>query len=82
MKTLTIAKNKLSLLLMFAALAVVAAMPTLMTSLDLSTLMDTDKIFEYANLLLIALGPVVLIGIGFALAKYIITFVQRVFNSL
>lgn len=79
---ITFAKNKLNVVVMAAMLLIVAAVPMVMTSLDLSTLMDTNKIFEYANLLLVALGPVVLIGIGFALAKYIITFVQRVFNSL
>lgn len=54
----------------------------LQASLALSTLINTDQMFYYANMLLLALGPVVLISIGFSLAKYIISFVQRIFSSL
>ena len=51
-------------------------------TLNISGLLDVDSIFAYANILLAALIPVVLISLGFALARFVIAFVQRVFNSL
>lgn len=51
-------------------------------SLNISGLLDIDEIFIYANILLAALIPVVLISLGFALARFVISFVQRVFNGL
>jgi len=68
-------------LLLVIALAVFALNFTYET-LNISGLLDTDQIFAYANILLAALIPVVLIGLGFALARFVISFVQRVFNSL
>lgn len=64
------------------ALVVLAVQAVTFETLNLSTLINTDSIFQYANILLVALGPVVLIGLGFALAKFIIGFVQRAFSSL
>lgn len=51
-------------------------------TLDIGSLLNTDSIFQYANILLAALVPVVLISLGFALAKYVIAFVMRIFNGL
>jgi len=51
-------------------------------TLDISSLLNTDNIFFYANILLTALIPVVLISLGFALARYVVAFVQRVFSNL
>lgn len=67
-------------LAVFMVLAFVQAVA--METLDLSTLINTDALFQYANILIQALGPVVLIGLGFALARYIIGFVQRIFAGL
>jgi hypothetical protein len=69
---------------MFLALVMVAMLgPMVMNvTLDLGSLINTDSMFSYANILLVALGPVVLIGLGFALGKYIINFVQRIFSSI
>ena len=67
-------------LVVFMVLAFVQAL--VMETLDLSTLINTDALFQYANILIQALGPVVLIGLGFALARYIIGFVQRIFAGL
>lgn len=68
-------------MLLVVAMTVLALNFTFET-LNISGLLDTDQIFAYANILLAALIPVVLIGLGFALARFVISFVQRVFNSL
>jgi len=65
-----------------AALSAMMAMAVVMESLDISSLINTDSLFSNANILLAALGPVVLLGLGFALAKFIISYVQRMFSSL
>ena len=74
--------NRAYVLLMVVFMMVLLASNALMESLNISGLLDIDSIFGYANILLAALVPVVLIGLGFALASYIIKFVQRVFNNL
>jgi len=51
-------------------------------TLNISSLLDIDNIFSYANILLTALVPVVLISLGFALARYVVGFVMRIFNNL
>lgn len=51
-------------------------------TLDIASLLNIDSIFQYANILLAALVPIVLISLGFALAKYVISFVMRIFNNL
>lgn len=51
-------------------------------TLNISGLLDIDNIFAYANILLAALIPVVLISLGFALARYVVGFVMRIFNNL
>jgi len=79
---MTAVQNKISTYALFFALAVMMVVPAVMESLNIGALLDTGKIFEYANLMLSALIPVVLIGVGFALANYIIRFVQRMFNNL
>jgi len=82
MQNLTAVQNKISTYALFFALAVMMVVPAVMESLDISSLLNVNKIFEYANLMLSALVPVILIGLGFALANYIIRFVQRLFNNL
>ena len=74
--------NKYQHIILMAALVVMAAMAVAMESLDIASLINTDSLFGYANILLGALGPVVLLGLGFALAKFIISYVQRMFSSL
>lgn len=54
----------------------------LLETLNVSGLLDIDSIFYYANILLSALIPAVLLVLGFAIARYVIAFVQRVFNNL
>jgi len=51
-------------------------------TLNIAGLLDIDGIFYFANILLAALIPVVLISLGFALARFVVSFVQRVFNGL
>jgi polyferredoxin len=68
--------------LLAALLAVSAIQIVAMETLNISGLLNTDEIFRYANILLAALIPVVLIGLGFALARFVVAFVQRVFNGL
>lgn len=51
-------------------------------TLNISGLLDIDNIFAYANILLAALIPVVLISLGFALARYVVSFVMRIFQNL
>ena len=54
----------------------------LQETLDLSFFVgNTSELFLYANIILTALGPIVLIGIGFTLGKYVIRFVQQLFSS-
>ena len=51
-------------------------------TLDLSFFVgNTNDLFLYANIILTALGPIILIGVGFTLGKYIIRFVQQLFSS-
>jgi len=68
--------------LLAALLAVSVIQIVAMETLNISGLLNTDEIFRYANILLAALIPVVLIGLGFALARFVVAFVQRVFNGL
>jgi len=51
-------------------------------TLNISSLLDIDSIFSYSNILLAAILPAVLITLGFALARYVIGFVMRIFNGL
>ena len=67
-----------------ALLFVMAAAMIVMESvnLNLSAFLDTNVIFEYANIILLALGPVVMISVGFGLGRTILNFVQSIFRSL
>jgi len=75
--------NRLAAFGLLAALLAVSVIQIVaMETLNISGLLNTDEIFRYANILLAALIPVVLIGLGFALARFVVAFVQRVFNGL
>jgi len=78
---MTIFGNKLNALVLFAVLVLmlVAAVP--MQTLDVGSLMDTSQMFANANILIGALGGVVLVIVGFNLAKLVIRFVLNIFNS-
>ena len=80
---LAIRYNRLAAFGLLAALLAVSVIQIVaMETLNISGLLNTDEIFRYANILLAALIPVVLIGLGFALARLVVAFVQRVFNGL
>ena len=75
--------NRTILIVLAVALLVGSMAPMVMfETLNIAGLLDTDSIFPYANILLAALIPIVLISLGFALARFVVGFVQRVFNSL
>lgn len=71
--------NRVGLMVAMACMAVFSS--ALMESLNVEALLDTEKMFEYANVLINALAAVVLLGLGFMLAKFIIRFVLNIFNS-
>ena len=62
--------------------SVLPMLTLLAETLNISGLLDIDNIFAYSNILLSALIPVVLISLGFALARYVVGFVMRIFNNL
>jgi len=67
--------------LLFLALIFTTA-TTVMETLDISSLLNTDEIFASANLLIGAVGAIVLIVVGFKLAALIIRFVLNIFDTL
>lgn len=74
--------TRTTLIVLAVALLVFSMAPMMFETLNIAGLLDTDSIFTYANILLAALIPIVLISLGFALARFVVGFVQRVFNSL
>lgn len=50
------------------------------STLDITGLSDTDQIISYANLLLLALIPVTLIWIGFAVGRFVVNLAMRVWR--
>ena len=78
---MTALKNKFNLLVLFAVLAVMMLAAVPMQTLDVAALIDTPQMFANANILIAALGGVVLVIVGFNLAKLVIRFVLNIFNS-
>ena len=74
-------KNRISNMVMMLSLFVLAAVPVAMETLDMAGFMDTEKMFEYANVLLAAFGTLVMLVVGFHLAKVVIRFVINLFNN-
>jgi len=74
-------KNRISNIVMMLSLFVLAAVPVAMETLDMAGFMDTEKMFEYANVLLAAFGTLVMLVVGFHLAKVVIRFVINLFNN-
>jgi hypothetical protein len=74
------AKSKYVFLLFLALIFTTAT--TVMETLDVSSLLDTDAIFSSANLLIAAVGAIVLIVVGFKLAALVIKFVLNIFDTL
>jgi uncharacterized membrane protein len=74
------AKSQYVLLLFVALLFSTAT--TVMETLDVSSLLDTDQIFASANLLIAAVGAIVLIVVGFKLAALVIRWVLNIFDTL
>lgn len=71
-------------LMVMATLAAAApALAGLMAeTLDVGSLVDPDSLFGYANLLITALGGIVVVIIGFKLAGVVIRFLLGAFDSL
>jgi len=76
-----ILKSKINFLLVFALFAIMMLFAVPMQTLDVGSLMDTSQMFANANILIGALGGVVLVIVGFNLAKLVIRFVLNIFNS-
>ena len=53
-----------------------------MQTLDISSLVNTGQMFANANILIGAVAGVVLVAVGFNLAKLVIRFVLNIFNGL
>jgi len=53
-----------------------------MQTLDISSLVNTGAMFSNANILIGAVAGVVLVAVGFNLAKLVIRFVLNIFNGL
>jgi hypothetical protein len=68
---------------LFSALLVVLAglAPVALQTLDMTSFMDTGAMFANANILLLAFGGLVMLVVGFHLAKIIIRFVINMFQS-
>jgi len=77
----TALKNRFSVLMAVMALMAVSAMTVLMETLDVSSLIDPDAMFSNANILLQAFGALVLLIVGFGLAKVVIRFVINMFSN-
>lgn len=69
--------TKLTVLVLFIVSACVTALQTL----DMAGFMDTGAMFGNANILLAAFGALVMLVVGFHLAKIIIRFVINLFQS-
>jgi len=74
------AKTKYVFLLFLALIFTTAT--TVMETLDISSLLNTDDIFASANLLIAAVGGIVLIVVGFKLAALIIRWVLGIFDTM
>ena len=65
----------------YAVLTWLLALPVMQT-LDVGSLVDTGQMFHNANILIAAVAGVVLVAVGFNLAKLVIRFVLNIFNGL
>lgn len=63
---------------LFVALAV-CSLP--LQTLDMAAIMDTGSMFSNANIILVAFGGLVMLVVGFHLAKIIIRFVINMFQN-
>ena len=68
-------------LLALLALAFVTS-AAVMETLNVDSLLNTDSMFANANLLIAAVGGIVLVVVGFKLAVMVIRFVLNIFDGL
>ena len=72
---------KIKVLLITALFAVAAVGASALQTLDMDGFMDTGAMFGNANILLSAFGALVMLVIGFHLAKIVIRFVIHLFQG-
>ena len=77
---MTAIKTKINTLLLVALFALTALGNSLLQTLDMDGFMDTGSMFGNANILLGAFGALVMLVVGFHLAKIIIRFVINMFQ--
>ncbi|RLC83710.1 MAG: hypothetical protein DRJ03_16295 [Chloroflexi bacterium] len=73
--------NIFTLFLFVAVLALTVVAPMALQTLDMEGFMDTDAMFDNANILLGAFGTLVMLVVGFHLAKIVIRFVIQLFQG-
>lgn len=73
--------QKVSNYVLLAVLALALIVPTALQTLDMAGFMDTGAMFGNANILLGAFGALVMLVVGFHLAKIIIRFVINMFQN-
>ena len=74
-------KKSIFALLLVAILALTVVAPMALQTLDMDGFMDTGAMFSNANILLAAFGSLVMLVIGFHLAKIVIRFVIALFQG-
>jgi hypothetical protein len=73
--------QKTSKFVLLAVLALALIVPTALQTLDMAGFMDTGAMFGNANILLGAFGALIMLVVGFHLAKIIIRFVINMFQN-
>lgn len=76
-----ISKNKMQTVGVVVMMMALSMVGVLMETLNVEALMNTDQIFGYANILIMAFGGLVLLVVGFQLAKVVIRFVINLFGN-
>ena len=74
-------KTKLNTLLLVALFTLTTLGASALQTLDMDGFMDTGAMFGNANILLSAFGALVMLVIGFHLAKIVIRFVINLFQG-
>ncbi len=73
--------QKIQNYVLLAVLALALIVPTALQTLDMAGFMDTGAMFGNANILLGAFGALIMLVVGFHLAKIIIRFVINMFQN-
>jgi len=74
-------KSKVGLLIFSLVALVALGAQTALQTLDMDSFMDTGAMFSNANILLGAFGALIMLVIGFHLAKIVIRFVINLFQN-